>query len=47
MVYWDYYSRIITAIQIYKKNKAFGRPIAFAGGAWITERLRAGQSIQL
>ena len=35
LVYWDYYSTDYNRYSnMIEKNKAFGRPIAFAGGAW-------------
>ena len=35
LVYWDYYSTDYNRYSnMIEKNKAFGRPVAFAGGAW-------------
>ncbi|MEE1315481.1 MAG: beta-N-acetylhexosaminidase [Faecalimonas sp.] len=35
LVYWDYYSNDYDHyVKMFRTNKAFGRPVAFAGGAW-------------
>ena len=43
LVYWDYYSTDYNRYSnMIEKNKAFGRPVAFAGGAWTRKGFAPG-----